>query len=108
MRAQRQDLVLWLTLTAAMATLPSSGKQLRRPPAARTAAIPDFSGVWRHPSLPGFEPPASGPGPVTNRSRRNGVSNWDQLVGDYTNPILQAQGGGDRASQHGEISLKPA
>jgi hypothetical protein len=50
------------------------------------AAIPDFSGIWWHPSLPGFEPPATGPGPVSNRSRRNGVSDYYQLVGDYTNP----------------------
>ena len=48
-----------------------------------------FPAYGGHPSLPGFEPPASGPGPVTNRSRRNGVSNYDQLVGDYTNPILK-------------------
>jgi hypothetical protein len=26
------------------------------------AAIPDFSGIWWHPSLPGFEPPATGRG----------------------------------------------
>ncbi len=71
--------------------------------------IPDFSRVWMHPAFPWFEPPASGPGPVTNRSRWpqrpgddsgsvavpplpagvQGVSDYDQLVGDYTNPILQ-------------------
>jgi hypothetical protein len=45
--------------------------------------IPDFSGVWAHPFLTGFEPPASGPGPVTNRSRRrDGVANFQRLVGD--------------------------
>jgi hypothetical protein len=62
-----------------------------------------------HPAFPWFEPPASGPGPVTNRSRWpqrpgddsgsvalpplpagvEGVSDYDQLVGDNTNPILQ-------------------
>ena len=36
------------------------------------ASIPDFSGIWRHGSLPSFVPPASGPGPVTNRTRRKG------------------------------------
>ena len=36
---------------------------------ATHATVPDFSRVWSHPSLPWFEPPASGPGPVTNRSR---------------------------------------
>jgi hypothetical protein len=54
------------------------------------ASIPDFSGIWWHPTIPGFELPASGPGPVTNRSRLpNGVGNPTQLVGDYTNPILK-------------------
>jgi hypothetical protein len=72
-------------------------------------SIPNFTGIWLHPAFPWFEPPASGPGPVTNRSRWpqrpgdasgsvavpplppgvQGVSDYDQLVGDYTNPILQ-------------------
>ena len=58
---------------------------------ATTAPVPDLSGIWWHPSLPGFEPLASGPTALTNRSRRNGVSNYDQLVGDFTNPILKPQ-----------------
>ena len=74
------------------------------------ASIPDFSRVWFHPSFPWFEPPASGHGPITNLSRWpqvrsdaasgtvalpplppgvEGVSDYDQLVGDYANPILQ-------------------
>ncbi len=40
--------------------------------APNTASIPDFSGIWSHPYFPGFEPPASGPGPVTNRLRLRG------------------------------------
>jgi hypothetical protein len=57
-------------------------------------SIPDFSGIWGHPYWPSFEPPAFGPGPVTNRSRLHsgpqaGVSNPRELVGDYTNPILK-------------------
>jgi hypothetical protein len=32
-----------------------------------TASIPAFSGMWNHPAFPWFEPPASGPGPVTKR-----------------------------------------
>src|SRR4029077_11194681 len=51
----------------------------------------DFTGSWAHPGIPGFEPLASGPTSLTNRSRRNGVSNYDQLVGDFTNPILKPQ-----------------
>jgi len=65
------------------------------------ASVPDFTGTWQHPVFPWFEPPASGPGPITNLSRwpqraiegqapsREGVSDYDQLVGDYKNPILQ-------------------
>ena len=85
------------------------------------ASIPDISRVWAHPSLPWFEPPASGPGPVTNRSRgpqrpsglsgsqaspalKEGVSNYDQLVGDYANPILKPQAA-DIVKKHGDLSL---
>ena len=71
------------------------------------ASVPNFTGVWTHPAFPWFEPPASGPGPITNLSRwpeqrpsgaagsaampasDRGVSNYDQLVGDYKNPILK-------------------
>src|SRR5712675_1401729 len=67
-------------------------------------SVPDFSGIWAHPYLTGFEPPASGPGPVTNKSRRNGVGNFQQLVGDYTNPILKPAAA-DVVKKHGEISL---
>jgi hypothetical protein len=77
--------------------------------AARAAAIPDFSGVWAHPYFPGFEPPASGPGPIVNRSRtrggpRDGVGNANQFVGDYTSPILKPQAA-EIVRKHGEISL---
>jgi hypothetical protein len=68
--------------------------------------MPDFAGLWNHPAFPWFEPPASGPGPVKNKMRwpqqvggpggsvalpptEEGVSDYDQLVGDYANPILQ-------------------
>jgi hypothetical protein len=78
---------------AAAAAMPAWGQTVA--PAAGSAdggvPVPDFSGVWWHPSLPGFEPLASGPTSLTNRSRRNGVSNYDQLVGDYTSPILKPQ-----------------
>src|ERR1700678_2347494 len=74
----RRGWVLAVTLAAAASTMALG--QTPTPAGNGTpsgAAIPDFGGVWRHPSLPGFEPPASGPGPVTNRSRRrDGRSNW--------------------------------
>ncbi|HEX3486467.1 MAG TPA: hypothetical protein VHT51_15495 [Micropepsaceae bacterium] len=69
------------------------------------APIPDFSGIWSHPFLTGFEPPASGPGPVTNRSRRrDGAANFQTLVGDYTNPILKPEAAA-AVKQHGDLSL---
>src|SRR2546429_9354358 len=68
------------------------------------ASIPDFSGVWNHPVFPWFEPPASGPGPITNLSRwaqqvpagaagsaglppsQICLNGYDQLVGGYKKP----------------------
>ena len=108
MKLQR-DFLLLVTLAAA-ATRPVLG-QTAAPavgPASSatqgTTSVPDFSGVWSHPALPWFEPLASGPRPVTNRSRKNGVSNYDQLVGDYTNPILQPWAA-EVVKKFGEISL---
>jgi hypothetical protein len=89
-----------------------------------TASIPDFSGIWNHPAFPWFEPPASGPGPVTNKVRwprlfgspaagtlalpplknGDGISDYDQLVGDYTNPILQPWAA-EVVKKFGEMSL---
>ena len=102
-------------LFVAMATVAAMPAMAQTIPAAApagheahgAASIPNFSRVWTHPSFPWFEPPTSGPGPVTNLSRWNGqgpagpggslalpagkvgISNYDQLVGDYNNPILQ-------------------
>jgi hypothetical protein len=103
---------LLLLMTLAAAGSPAWGQQAT--PAAgqanigsqSAASIPDFSGIWRHGSLPWLVPPASGPGPVTNRSRRkdNGVSDYGQLVGDYTNPILQPWAA-EVVKNKGELSL---
>jgi hypothetical protein len=85
---------------------------------------PNFSRAWTHPGFPWFEPPASGPGPVTNKSRWPqrpigasgtlalpplppgvaGVSDYDQLVGDYSNPILQPWAA-EVVKKYGEMSL---
>ena len=99
-----------LLAAAMVAAIPAFAQKAPLDPASdepqHTAPIPDFSGVWDHPVFPWFEPPASGPGPVTNLSRwaqfttaeaaskdlppgDRGVSDYDQLVGDYNNPILQ-------------------
>jgi len=90
--------------------------------AAERLAVPDFSGIWAHLSYPDVEPPVSGPGPVTNRSRLstqfcgqppcaaiagsspNGVSNIYEFVGDYTNPILKPEAA-EVVKRHGEISM---
>src|SRR6266850_1303695 len=114
MRTQR-DFLLFVAVVTVAAT-PATMPTLAQTPSAagpagtekhNAASIPNFSGTWSHPSFPWFEPPASGPGPVTNLSRwagqgpagpggslalpagKVGISNYDQLVGDYKSPILQ-------------------
>ena len=105
---QRRELLFWVTLVAVAAT-PGFSQPVAVGPAGRIAqspaSIPDFSGLWAHPFLTGFEPPASGPGPVTNRSRRrDGRANFQQLVGDYTNPVLKPEAA-QIVKQHGDLSL---
>src|SRR3978361_2293922 len=70
----------------------------------QSAAIPDFASVWHRWFRPGLGPSLEGPGPVTNRSRINGVSNYNQLVGDYTNPILTPEAAGT-VKARGALSL---
>ncbi len=95
----RADVLLVMTLAAA-ATGPAT--VTRAAPNATT--VPDFSGIWAHPAL-GFESPVSGPGPVRNKSRLpSGTGNFDQLVGDYTNPILKPEAA-EIVKKFGEISL---
>jgi len=100
---KRPNFLLWLALAAA--ATPACGQSVAPAAGPGAAALPDFSGIWVHPSLPGFEPPRSGPGPVTNRVRlRNGVGNWNRLVGDYTNPILTPAAAAI-VKRHGDLSL---
>jgi hypothetical protein len=106
----QRSLLLFVTLVAAATpafgqqAAPAAGQASSGPQSA--ASVPDFSGIWRHGSLPWLIPPASGPGPVTNRSRRkdNGTSNYDQPVGDYTNPILQPWAA-EVVKKKGDLSL---
>jgi hypothetical protein len=109
MNARRRTFILSIAMVSLLSTMVRA--QAVPPAVASTAsgvpngAMPDFSGVWAHPYLTGFEPPASGPGPVLNRSRRpDGVANFQQLVGDYANPILQPWAA-DVVKKHGEESL---
>jgi hypothetical protein len=55
-------------------------------------AVPDFSGIWAHPWLPGFEALPSGPTALVNLSRTpEGRSIQTRLVGDDKNPILKPE-----------------
>ena len=100
----QRGFLLMVTLGLALAS-PAFGQTTGAAAQKGTASVPDFSGVWRHGSLPWLIPPASGPGPVTNKSRRadNGTSNYGELVGDYTNPILQPWAA-DVVKKKGELS----
>ena len=100
--ARPRKFLLAVILAAAAAT-PGVGQT-----AAPTVSIPDLSGSWSHTCLNCLELPLSGPGPVINRSRRTigpqiGVGGG-QLVGDYTNPILQPWAA-EVVKRYGEISL---
>jgi hypothetical protein len=95
MNERRWNILLLVTM-AVLASTPDFGW---------AASIPDFSGIWAHPSIPGFEPLASGPTSLTNLARREGgVSDNRQLVGDYANPILKPEAA-QVVKRHGEISL---
>ena len=60
---------IWIIATTAAAAL-FSPAALAQKPSLGTASIPDFSGVWAHPSgQSGFEPLPSGPRPVTGLLR---------------------------------------
>jgi hypothetical protein len=85
-----------LLLLAALSTAPVHAEDAK-------PAIPDLSGIWAHLTWPDFEPPASGAGPIGNRSRRGGVPDIFELVGDYTSRILKPHAA-DIIKQHGEIS----
>jgi hypothetical protein len=75
-------------------------------PAPSPAAIPDFAGIWWHPSLPGPEPLDAGPTSLKNLMRRkeDGASDYNQLVGDYKNPILKPETAAT-VKKFGEMSL---
>src|SRR5262245_66562350 len=86
---RQRDFVLMVMLAA---TVPACGQAVAQTTSGTqgAASTTDFSGIWTKPYF-GIESPRSGPGPVTNRSRRNGVRDMYQYVGDYTNPILKRQ-----------------
>jgi hypothetical protein len=72
---------------------------------AEAAPVPDFSGAWNHPGIPGFEPLSTGPTSLVNLLRREGnVANNRQPVGDYRNPILKPETA-ITVKKFGEMSL---
>jgi len=79
--------VLKAVTLAAIAAAPAS---LQAAPGGNTK--PNFSGIWAHPWLPGFEALASGPTALVNLARTpEGRSIQTRLVGDYKNPILKPE-----------------
>jgi hypothetical protein len=106
MNGQRWDFC-FLTILAAMAAAPACAQVRDSSPASaegNALHVPNMSGIWAHLTWPDFEPPLSGPGPVTNRTRRNGRSDIYALVGDYTNPILKPHAA-EAVKKQGEIAL---
>ena len=113
MHMRRRDFLLSV-IVATAALAPALGQDAAPAAGASSgarsiASVPDFSGMWAHPFLNGLEPPLSGPGPVRNRSRvrtgpQAGIGDSRQLVGDYTNPILQPWAA-EVLKKFGEISL---
>jgi len=108
MSIRPRDVLLCATLAAATPVWAQTGALPASPVAGveqGAASIPNFSGRWAHPYLTGFEPPRSGPGPVRNKSRLpSGIGNFQQLVGDYSNPILKPHAA-EIVRKRGEISL---
>jgi hypothetical protein len=97
MDLQWRNFPLALTLAAAVLT-PALGQS------ERAESIPDFSGIWAH-ANPGFEPLASGPTSLINRSRRpNGTGDILKLAGDHTNPILKPEAA-EAVKKHAEYGL---
>ena len=80
-------------LALAVSAIPAVAKDAGKVDVSANAPAEIFSRLWWHPSLPGLEPLASGPTSLINRSRLklNGASDYGQLVGDYTNPILKPE-----------------
>jgi len=79
--------VLQAAVVSVVAAVPVFGQAA---PAGK--AVPDFSGIWAHPWLPGFEALPSGPTALVNLSRTpEGRSIQTRLVGDYNNPILKPE-----------------
>ena len=69
------------------------------PGSAATPALPDFGGYWGRNSTD-FEPPLSGPGPVTNKGKT-----FYARFGDDTNPILKPEAA-ERIRQASKLTVE--
>jgi hypothetical protein len=93
--------VIALVVSAALCSISSAQSGGVLPPDPPQA----FAGLWSHPYLTGFEPPASGPGPITNMSRRpDGRANFQRLVGNWHNPVLKPEAA-QIVKRFGDMSL---
>jgi hypothetical protein len=110
-------LALALTVTAT----PAPGQDVARDNGTQSVVSSlDFSGTWSHPYCCGFDPPLSGPGPVTNLARRRQIVDADRhplpatnttlvadffrMVGDFKNQILKPEAA-EAVRRFGEIEL---
>jgi hypothetical protein len=100
---KRRVFFLLAVFAAATASAPVFGQTASATSADDGGPARDFSGPWRHQSLPGPEPLASGPTALKNLSRRNGVSDYNQLVGDYLNPVLKPEAA-EIVKRNGELA----
>ena len=82
-----------VAVMSSMVALPAFGQ-------TRAQAIPDFAGLWAHPSV-GWEYPVSGPSPVRHKQGYTGSA---QLIGDDTNPVLKP-GTAETIRRNSQISL---
>src|ERR1700730_16344596 len=104
MHTQR-NFLLFIALAAAFATSALGQTATPGGPVSGVTngatSIPDFSRIWMHPAFPWFEPPASGPGPVTNKSR------WPQQPGDASGSVALARvpSAAEVVKKFGEMSL---
>jgi hypothetical protein len=100
-------LMLTTVVTVATPTFGQTTIQPAQPIGNQSAAsVPDLSGIWGRSFYPGFGPPPTGPGPVTNRRRAlNGASSVHELIGDHTNPILKPHAA-EFVKTQGELELR--
>lgn len=88
----------FLYLASGLSCVPVLGS-----PSQSAGEVPDFGGIWARSTF-GWELADSGAGPLKNlQRRRDGTSDPQMLVGDYTSPILTPRAA-EIVKQHGDMS----